>query len=48
MDFKLTEKEIKTLVTALNKIAIEMAQLACVLEGALEGYYGGKEDDDRK
>lgn len=42
---KLTEKEIKSIIKNVKNIGMAVIEIALVLEGSLQGYYGGKLDE---
>lgn len=44
---KLTHNEIKTIIKNVKNIGMAVIEIALVLEGALQGYYGGKLDEKK-
>lgn len=45
---ELTIEEIKSIQKSLQKIVLEIASISFVLEGAIEGHYGGELKEQNK
>lgn len=48
MKIELTEKEQQAIISEMKKLSLAIISITMILEGASQGYYGGKEEDDGK